>query len=73
MRLALGLAHNLGLEVVAEGVETPEALQWLRAEGCEQIQGYLIGRPMPAEAFTAWVRDYEQDATRPLAALRLAS
>ncbi len=73
VRLAIGLAHNLGLEVLAEGVETAPALQWLRAEGCEQAQGFLIGKPMPAEKFSAWVRNYEQDSARPLAALRSVS
>jgi diguanylate cyclase (GGDEF)-like protein len=73
VRLAIDLAHNLGLEVLAEGVETASALQWLRAAGCEQAQGFLIGKPMPAEQFSAWVRRYEQDTTRPLAALRAVS
>ncbi|MEO8223386.1 MAG: EAL domain-containing protein [Gammaproteobacteria bacterium] len=73
VRLAIGLAHDLGLEVLAEGVETAPALEWLRAAGCEQAQGFLIGKPMPAEKFSAWVRDYEQDSTRPLATLRIAS
>jgi predicted signal transduction protein with EAL and GGDEF domain/ActR/RegA family two-component response regulator len=44
----LSLARNLGLTVTAEGVETDAQLEWLRAEGCDVAQGYLIGRPMPA-------------------------
>ena len=55
VKTAVELAHNLGLEVVAEGVETPAALRWLAAHGCERAQGFLISRPMPAEAFGAWV------------------
>jgi diguanylate cyclase (GGDEF)-like protein len=39
------LAHNLSLRVVAEGVETEEQLTWLRNEGCDDIQGYLVARP----------------------------
>jgi EAL domain-containing protein (putative c-di-GMP-specific phosphodiesterase class I) len=44
----VGLAHNLGLEVVAEGVETQEQLALLRGLGCEFVQGFLIGRPLEA-------------------------
>jgi len=42
----INLAHNLSLEVVAEGVETPEQLALLRGFGCDQVQGYLISRPL---------------------------
>ncbi|MBN2993526.1 bifunctional diguanylate cyclase/phosphodiesterase [Pseudomonas cedrina subsp. fulgida] len=43
----INLAHNLNLEVVAEGVETPEQLALLRVFGCDQAQGYLISKPLP--------------------------
>jgi EAL domain-containing protein (putative c-di-GMP-specific phosphodiesterase class I) len=43
----VNLAHNLNLEVVAEGVETPEQLELLRGFGCDQVQGYLISKPLP--------------------------
>lgn len=46
----INLVHNLGLEVVAEGVETTAALRWLREEGCERAQGFYLSKPMPAEA-----------------------
>ncbi len=42
----INLAHNLSLEVVAEGVETPEQLALLRSFGCDQAQGYLISHPL---------------------------
>jgi EAL domain-containing protein (putative c-di-GMP-specific phosphodiesterase class I) len=47
----VGLAHSLELEVVAEGVEKREQLEFLRALGCEEIQGYLSGRPLTASEF----------------------
>ena len=43
----INLAHNLKLEVVAEGVETPEQLAVLRDFGCDQVQGYFISKPLP--------------------------
>jgi EAL domain-containing protein (putative c-di-GMP-specific phosphodiesterase class I) len=46
------LAHNLKLRTVAEGVETRDQLRMLRDLGCDEVQGYLLGKPMPADAFT---------------------
>jgi len=45
------MAHNLGIEVVAEGVESKEQLDWLKACGCELIQGFYYSKPLPLEAF----------------------
>jgi EAL domain-containing protein (putative c-di-GMP-specific phosphodiesterase class I) len=50
VKAILALAHSLSLEVVAEGIETPEQLQFLRANGCNYGQGFLFYRPMPAAA-----------------------
>ncbi len=50
IRSVIDLAHNLGMEAVAEGVETETALQLLRDLGCDVVQGYLIGRPMSGPA-----------------------
>jgi len=48
----IGMAHSMQLEVVAEGVETPEQLQILHALHCDAVQGYLFARPMPAARLT---------------------
>jgi diguanylate cyclase len=56
VRAIIGLGHNLGLTLVAEGVETPEQLQFLRAEGCNLVQGYLLSRAIPAMAFAELLR-----------------
>jgi EAL domain-containing protein (putative c-di-GMP-specific phosphodiesterase class I) len=52
------LGRALGLTVVAEGVETPEAWYTLRETGCDQAQGYLLSRPMPADTLFRWVRSW---------------
>jgi EAL domain-containing protein (putative c-di-GMP-specific phosphodiesterase class I) len=52
----IDLAHALELRVVAEGVETIEQLDALRAMGCDRAQGFLIGRPLPPEELVALVR-----------------
>ena len=52
------LAHNLGLSVVAEGVENLPTWQLLAQLHCDEAQGHLIARPMPAEQFATWVRGW---------------
>ncbi len=54
----IGLSRSLGLKTIAEGVETAEQLAFLRERGCDEAQGYQIGRPMLAEDFEAFLRDY---------------
>lgn len=49
VRTVIDLAHNFGLDVIAEGVEDEETRDQLEALGCDHIQGYLIGRPMPVD------------------------
>jgi diguanylate cyclase (GGDEF)-like protein/PAS domain S-box-containing protein len=52
----IGLAHNLRLKLVAEGVETEEQLDYLRQQGCDLVQGYLFSRPVPADEVIAYIR-----------------
>lgn len=52
----LGMAKALGLRTVAEGVETEEQLAWLQEHGCDQIQGYLLSKPISAEEFGALLK-----------------
>ncbi len=55
VRAIVGLGRRLGMEVVAEGVETETQRRFLAAEGCRVIQGYLIARPMPRTRFRSWL------------------
>jgi diguanylate cyclase (GGDEF)-like protein len=54
VRSTVHLAHDLGLRAIAEGVETAEANRLLAELGCDLVQGFYFGRPMPAEAITHW-------------------
>ena len=55
VRSMIELAHNLGLTVVAEGVETEETLDALAALGCDEAQGYFISRPQTCEVLKSWI------------------
>jgi diguanylate cyclase (GGDEF)-like protein len=57
VRTTIDLAHQLGVKVVAEGVESAALSSELRALGCDIGQGFFLGRPMPAAEFTEWMRD----------------
>ncbi len=52
VRTIIELAHGLGLSIIAEGVETPRQLTIVRDLGCDEVQGYLLGRPAPMDAPT---------------------
>jgi diguanylate cyclase (GGDEF)-like protein len=60
VRSTIHLAHQMGLQVVAEGVETQEAWRQLRKMGCERAQGFLIAKPMPAREIPAWIAAWSQ-------------
>ena len=57
VRSTIDLSHNLGLDVVAEGVEDAGALAQLASLGCDRAQGYFVSRPLPAEDVVAWIDD----------------
>ena len=56
-RALISMAHNLGLKVVAEGVETQEQLAFLVEHGCDEIQGFCFSRPLIAEECGAWLKE----------------
>lgn len=62
VRSAVSLAHSLGLRVVAEGVENHDALEMLRAMGCDIAQGYLIARPMPLNDLATFLGTHAAEA-----------
>jgi diguanylate cyclase (GGDEF)-like protein/PAS domain S-box-containing protein len=55
----IGLAKTLGMATIAEGVETPEQMRYLRGRGCDEMQGYLFSRPLPAAEFRDFLRGRE--------------
>ena len=57
VRSTIDLAHNLGLTVVAEGVEDEVALDMLVEYGCDSAQGFLFSRPCPADELTVWLTE----------------
>jgi diguanylate cyclase (GGDEF)-like protein len=57
VRTNIDLAHQLGIKVVAEGIESAAVSSELRALGCDIGQGFYLGRPMPAAAFTGWMSE----------------
>jgi EAL domain-containing protein (putative c-di-GMP-specific phosphodiesterase class I) len=63
VRSIIELGHNLGLRVVAEGVETDDVADRLRELGCDRLQGYLVGRPMAREAIDALIGVQQRWAT----------
>jgi EAL domain-containing protein (putative c-di-GMP-specific phosphodiesterase class I) len=62
VRSTIELGHQLGLAVVAEGVEDAPTLELLESLGCDMAQGYLLGRPMPAAEVGRWLGALEQRA-----------
>jgi diguanylate cyclase (GGDEF)-like protein len=59
VRSVIDLGHNLGLTVVAEGIETEAALEKLYHLGCDLAQGFFISRPLPADEFNLWLQQHQ--------------
>ncbi len=66
VRSTIELGHNLGLRIVAEGVEDEASLRELRRLGCDEAQGYHLSRPVPAAEVERWI-----EQRRPAPVLRL--
>jgi EAL domain-containing protein (putative c-di-GMP-specific phosphodiesterase class I) len=65
VKTVIALAHALGMRVVAEGVDSAEALAVVAEIGCEMAQGFFIGRPMRGDLVPEWVNHYLVDAASP--------
>jgi EAL domain-containing protein (putative c-di-GMP-specific phosphodiesterase class I) len=72
VRSTIDLAHNLGLNVVAEGVENKFVLNRLADLGCDEAQGYHLSKPVPLAALEAWAAQRSAQAT-PRALTRLTA
>jgi EAL domain-containing protein (putative c-di-GMP-specific phosphodiesterase class I) len=64
VRSIIDLGHNLGLKVIAEGVETLEAKQMLADFGCDEAQGYYFSRPMTAPDSAGFMRNWPEPASQ---------
>ncbi|KAB0543848.1 EAL domain-containing protein, partial [Pseudomonas palleroniana] len=60
----IDLCGQLGLRVIAEGVETREQYEWLQAHGCEYVQGFLVARPLMAEDTDAFATPFDWSAVQ---------
>ncbi len=61
VRAIFAMGHSLGMKIVAEGVETQEHLDFLKTQGCDAIQGFLISRPIPAQDLTLMLEKQQRD------------
>ncbi len=66
------IGHSLNIKVIAEGVETLEQLEFLVEQGCDEIQGYYLSRPLPAEELAAFVQNHDPQRLRSVIAKRSA-
>lgn len=68
VRSTIELGHNMGLEVVAEGVEDRAGLEFLKRLGCDQVQGFYISKPLPTQQFVEWLKTRRATEQKPAAA-----
>jgi len=66
VRCIVNLAHDLDMQVTAEGVETPTQAEWLHSVGCDRLQGYLVSRPLPVEAIGEFITRAETSLSHAL-------
>ena len=72
VRASISLANELGLTTIAEGVEDDASMRRVKALGCQEIQGYLICRPVPAFDLVRWAREWDPESLLHEAPLRVA-
>src|SRR5690606_61058 len=60
VRVIIQLGRNLNMDVIAEGVESPEQEAYLQNEGCDVVHGYIKSRPLAAPVLCVWMRNYQQ-------------
>jgi EAL domain-containing protein (putative c-di-GMP-specific phosphodiesterase class I) len=65
VRAVIGLGHGLEMSIVAEGVETQEQLGFLAEQGCDAVQGYFIGKPLPIRQYSSVIGRSIGDAIEP--------
>lgn len=68
VRSTIELGHNMGLEVVAEGVEDRAGMEFLKRLNCDQVQGYYISKPLPTPQFVEWLKARRAAEQKPEAA-----
>jgi len=73
LRAVLALGHSVGMEVVAEGVETESQLTMLKGLGCDRVQGYLLGKPQSAESIGAQLTPAPSPDARRVAAMSVSA
>ena len=72
VRSTIDLGHNMGLKVVAEGVETEEVLHRLKSLRCDLAQGYFMSRPLPPDCLEAWLTQRGEAVVAPMQAAAAA-
>lgn len=71
VHMITGLAQTLGMRTVCEGVETPEQLEAIQRAGCDEVQGYIVAKPMPLQEFVVFRETWEQRKSPALPSHRL--